>query len=153
MSSTYVYVTYIRTTPQKLWQALTSPEFQKQYWFGMHQESEWKEGATWKLRFSDGRIADAGKVLEIDPPKRLVLEWRNEFRPELKEEGPARCVYELEQVEDAVKLTISHTSPRESSKVIEAVSGGWPKVLSSLKSLLETGTPLSAIHPAPKASA
>ncbi|MBV9694668.1 MAG: SRPBCC domain-containing protein, partial [Alphaproteobacteria bacterium] len=66
--------------------------------------------------------------------------------PEMKEEGPTRCIYELEPVDDAVKLTITHTSPREKSKVIEAVSGGWPKVLSSLKSLLETGRPMPAIH-------
>ena len=151
MSSNYVYVTYIRTTPEKLWQALTSPEFQRQYWFGRYQDCDWKAGASWKMCFSDGRVADAGKVLEIDPPKRLVLEWQNQFRPELKEEGPTRCVYELEIVEENVKLTITHTSPRENSKTIEAVSGGWPKVLSSLKSLLETGKPLPGIHAASQA--
>lgn len=149
--SAFVYVTYIRTTPEKLWQALTSPEFQKQYWFGMHQECDWKQGASWSLLFSDGRVADAGEVLEIDPPRRLVLKWRNEFRPEMKAEGPARCVYELEPVGEAVKLTITHANEREGSKFIEAVSGGWPKILASLKSLLETGKPLGEIHTAPKA--
>ena len=139
MSSQFVYVTYIRTTQEKLWEALTTPEFQKQYWFGMHQECDWKAGAPWKMCFSDGRVADAGEVLEIDPPKRLVLKWRNEFRPELKAEGHARCVYELETVGDTVKLTITHSIERDGSKVIEAVSGGWPKILVELESLLETG--------------
>ncbi len=149
--SSFVYVTYIRTTPEKLWQALTSPEFQKQYWFGMYQESDWTVGASWKMCFADGRAADTGEILEFDPPKRLVLKWRNEFRPELKAEGVGRCVYELEPADGAVKLTIAHTIEREGSKLIEAVSGGWPKVLASLKSLLETGAPLPGIHTAPKA--
>jgi len=142
MSSQFVYVTYIRTTPEKLFEALTKPEFTRQYWYGVSSESEWRVGAEWKLRFSDGRIADAGEVLEYDPPKRLVLKWRNEFRPELKAEGFSRCVMELEPAGDMVKLTVSHSMERDGSKLVEAVSGGWPKVLSSLKSLLETGKAL-----------
>jgi uncharacterized protein YndB with AHSA1/START domain len=139
IGSTFVYVTFIRTTPERLWAALTEPEFVKQYWFGMHQEAEWKAGGPWKLVFSDGRVADSGTVIEADPPRRLVLKWLNEFRPELKAEGPARCTMELEPVGGAVKLTITHTSDRPESKVIQAVSGGWPQILSNLKSLLETG--------------
>lgn len=150
MSSKYLYVTYIRTTPQKLWEALTNPEFQKQYWFGMPQESEWKAGSSWKMLFSDGRVADAGEILESDPPRRLVIKWRNEFRPELKAEGYSRCVYDLEQEGDSMRLTVTHTIDVANAKLIEAVSGGWPKVLSSLKSFLETGTPLPGIHQAPK---
>jgi len=150
MSSKFVYVTYIRTTPQKLWDALTKPEFIKQYWFNMTQESEWKVGASWKMLFSDGRIADVGEVLEIDPPRRLVLKWSNEFRPELKEEGPSRCVYDLEQDGDVMKLTITHSSERDGAKVIEAVSGGWPRILSSLKSFLESGKPMPSSHNTPK---
>jgi uncharacterized protein YndB with AHSA1/START domain len=142
MSSQYVYVTYIRTSPQKLWDALTSPEFQKKYWFDMHQESEWKAGSPWKMVFSDGRVADAGEILESDPPRRLVIKWRNEFRPELTAEGWSRCVYEIEQEGETVKLTITHSIEKEKAKLIEAVSGGWPKILSSLKTFLETGTPL-----------
>ena len=137
MSSKFVYVTYIRTTPQKLWDALTKPEFQKQYWFGMHQESQWKAGSSWAMKFSDGRTADAGEILESDPPKRLVFKWRNEFRPELKDEGYSLCIYTLEQDGDVMKLTIDHSIERDGAKVIEAVAGGWPKVLSSLKSFLE----------------
>ena len=137
--SRFVYVTFIRTTPERLWSALTEPDFMKQYWFGMQMAAEWKAGAPWKLVFSDGRVADTGEVIEADPPRRLVIKWQNEFRPELKAEGPARCTMELEPVGGAVKLTITHASNLPDSKVIQAVSGGWPKILSNLKSLLETG--------------
>jgi uncharacterized protein YndB with AHSA1/START domain len=137
--STFVYVTFIRTTPEKLWSALTTAEFTKQYWFGMNLESQWKVGSPWKLIFPDGRIADTGEILEFDPPRRLVLKWRNEFRPQLTAEGYARCAFEPEALEGAVKLTINHSIERADSKIIEAVSGGWPRILSNLKSLLETG--------------
>jgi uncharacterized protein YndB with AHSA1/START domain len=138
-ASNFVYVTFIRTTPDRLWSALTSPDFTRQYWFGMHQESDWRPGAAWRLVFPDGRVADAGEIVEIDPPRRLIIRWRNEFRPELNSEGYSRCAIELEPTGDAVKLTIAHGMDRAGSKLIEAFSGGWPLILSNLKSLLETG--------------
>jgi uncharacterized protein YndB with AHSA1/START domain len=138
-NSETVYVTYIRTTPEKLWSALTNVEFMKQYWFGMHCECDWKVGSSWKLVFPDGRIADAGEVVEVDAPKRLVLKWRNEWNPEMKAEGYSRCTFELEAMAGAVKLTVTHAMDRAQSKFIKAVSGGWPKILSNLKSFLETG--------------
>jgi uncharacterized protein YndB with AHSA1/START domain len=138
----FVYVTYIKTTPQKLWAALTDPELMKQYWFGMHQKTEWKAGSPWQLVFPDGRIADAGEVVEIDPLKRLVIKWRNEFKPELTAEGYSLCTMEIAQAGDVMKLSITHTIDAPGTKFIEAVSGGWPKVLASLKSLLETGAAL-----------
>ena len=137
--SSFVYVTFIRTTPDKLWSALTTSEFIKQYWFGCNIETDWKQGSPWKLIYPDGRLTDFGEILEIDPPKRLVLKWRNEFRLELAAEGVARCSIELEPHGAAVKLTINHSIERADSKFIEAVSGGWPRILSNLKSLLETG--------------
>jgi uncharacterized protein YndB with AHSA1/START domain len=137
--SEFVYVTFIRTTPEKLWSALTSTEFIKQYWFGMHVETEWKAGAPWQLVFDDGRIADTGEVVEFEAPKRIVLKWRNEWDSELKAEGYSRCAMELEPAGDAVKLTITHNMERADSKFIGKVSGGWPRILSNLKSLLETG--------------
>ena len=137
--STFVYVTYIRTTPERLWSALTTPEFMRQYWFGCHIETDWKRGSQWRLEFKDGRVADGGTIVEIDPPKRLVLEWRNEWSPDLNAEGTARCTMDLEPADGAVKLTITHAMAKSQSKLIEAVSGGWPKILSNLKSLLETG--------------
>lgn len=140
--STFVYVTFIRTTPERLWEALTSEEFTRKYWFGMRQEADWRVGSPWRLVFADGRIADAGEIVEIDPPRRLVLAWRHELRPELKAEGYARCTIEIEPLGDAVKLTVTHVMDRPRSKLIEAVGGGWPRILSNLKSLLETGEPV-----------
>jgi uncharacterized protein YndB with AHSA1/START domain len=138
-ASTFVYVTFIRTTPEKLWSALTESEFIRQYWFGVTQETDWKPGSSWKMIFSDGRVADAGEILEVTPLQRIVIKWRNEFKPELKAEGYTRCTYELEQVDGAMKLTVTHTSDQPQAKTIKAVSGGWPRILSNLKSLLETG--------------
>jgi uncharacterized protein YndB with AHSA1/START domain len=149
MSSKFVYVTYIRTTAAKVWEALTKPEFQRQYWFGMHQESDWNKGSAWAMKFSDGRVADAGEILESDPPNRLVIKWRNEFRDELKAEGFSRCVYELAEEDGIVRLTITHTIERDNAKIIDAVSGGWPRILSSLKTLLEGGAPLPRTHQTP----
>jgi uncharacterized protein YndB with AHSA1/START domain len=137
--ASFVYVTFIRTTPDKLWSALTSPEFTRQYWFGVHHDTDWKPGSPWRLMFKDGRVADAGEIVEADPPKRLVLRWRNEWNPELKSEGYSRCTIEIEPVAAAVKLTVTHEMYREDSKFIKAVSDGWPKILANLKSLLETG--------------
>ncbi len=138
--STFVYVTYIRTTPEKLWSALTGPEFQKQYWFGMHCESQWTAGSPWKLVSSAGEVFDAGEIVEAERPRRLVIRWQHQNKPELKTEGFSLCTIELEPAAGAVKLSVTHSIEREPSKVITAVSGGWPKVLSNLKSLLETGT-------------
>ena len=141
-SSRFVYVTYIRTTPEKLWQALIDPEFTRRYWCETRQESEWKPGAPWRSMIPDGRIGDSGEILEIERPRRLVLTWRNEFKPELRAEGYSRLTYELEKQGESVKLTIIHEIDKPDSKLIEAVSGGWPLILASLKSLLETGEPL-----------
>ncbi len=137
--SSFVYVTYIRTTPERLWSALTSAEFTKQYWFGVSSESEWKAGSPWRLVYPDGRVVDTGEILEAERPKRFVIRWRNEFRPELKAEGYSRCTADLEPMGEAVKLTIRHEIELPGSRFIEAVSGGWPRILSNLKSLLETG--------------
>ena len=140
--SRFVYVTYIRTTPEKLWQALTDPEFTRRYFFETWQDCEWKAGASWRMVVPNGQATDSGQVLEIDPPRRLVLSWRNEFRPELHEEGYSRCTFELEPKGSSVKLTIVHEIDRPDSKLVQAISNGWPHILSSLKSLLETGEPL-----------
>lgn len=146
----FVYVTYIRTTPEKLWKALIEPEFTRQFWCNTTQESEWKPGATWKILMPNGAVADSGEVVEIDPHRRLVLKWRNEFRPELKAEGYSRLTYQLEPEGKSVKLTVIHEMEKEGSKFIEAVSSGWPHILASLKSLLETGESLEETREWPK---
>ena len=138
--STFVYVTYIRTAPEQLWTALIDPEFQKQYWFGVHCESEWTAGSPWKMLYADGKVTDAGEIVESNPPRRLVIRWRHMDKPELKAEGDSLCTMELEPSGKAVKLTITHSIERDNSKLIVGVSGGWPKIMANLKSLLETGS-------------
>jgi uncharacterized protein YndB with AHSA1/START domain len=138
--STFVYVTYIRTTLERLWSALTDDaEFMKQYWFGIHCESQWTAGSSWKMVSGDGQILDAGEIVEAEPSRRLVIRWQHQDKPELKAEGYSLCTLELEPSGTAVKLSITHSIERDPSKVIAAVSGGWPKVISNLKSLLESG--------------
>ena len=135
----FVYVTYIRTTPEKLWEALLTPEFTRQYWFGATLESDWKVGASWKMVLPDGTVVHDGEILEFEPEKRLVFRWRGERSPEMRAEGYSRCAMEIEEVPSGVKLTVLHEIDRPESKLIEDVSGGWPMILSNLKSLLETG--------------
>ncbi len=138
-ASRFVYVTYIRTTPEKLWSALTSAEFAQQYWLGIRPEADWKVGGAWRLTRPDGRVVDAGEVVEFEPTHRLAIRWRHELTPELHAEGWSVCTMELEPTGEAVKLTVTHSIDRADSKFIGAVSGGWPQILSNLKSLLETG--------------
>jgi uncharacterized protein YndB with AHSA1/START domain len=137
--SRFLYVTFIRTTEAKLWEALTKPEFIRQYWFGSHADCAWTKGASWTLISADGKTTDSGEILEVDPPKKLVIKWQNQWRPELHDEGFSRATFELHAQGDTVKLTVTHEIDKTPSKFIDAVSGGWPAVLSSLKSLLETG--------------
>jgi uncharacterized protein YndB with AHSA1/START domain len=146
----FVYVTYIRTTHEKLWKALIEPEFTRQFWYDTTQDSEWKPGSSWKILIPDGRVADSGEVVEIEPRRRLVLKWRHELGPELKAEGFSRLTYELEKEGNSVKLTVIHEIEKEGSKFIEAVSSGWPHILASLKSLLETGESLEETREWPK---
>jgi uncharacterized protein YndB with AHSA1/START domain len=135
-------VTFIRTTPEKLWQALIEPEFTRRFWMETTQESEWKPGASWRIVMPNGATADSGEILEIEPRKRLLLKWRNELFADLTAEGYSRLTYELEEKGDSVKLTVRHEMDKSDSKFIKAVTDGWPPILSSLKSLLETGESL-----------
>lgn len=141
-ASRFVYVIYFRATPKRLWQGLTDPVFTRQYWVGTWQDCQWSPGSTWRMMIPDGRVADSGEVIEIEPARRLVLSWRNEFQPHLREEGYSRMTYDIEPQGDTVKLTVTHTMDRPDSRLIEGVTGGWPLILSSLKSLLETGESL-----------
>ena len=150
--SKFVYVTYIKTTADKLWEALTSREFMAQYWLGNQPEADWRVGGSWKIVRPNGELTDSGEILEFEPGKRIVIKWRNEFMPELKAEGFSKCVMEIEPMvnpagkpgEESMKLTVTHTMERTDSKLIAAVGGGWPLILSNLKSVLETGVPLLA---------
>ena len=142
-----LHVTFIRTTPARLWRALTESQFVRRYWFGATIECGWKQGSPWKLLFPDGRTADVGEILEIDPPRRMVIRWQNEWKPEFKAEGPTRCAIELEPVDRAVKLSITHEIDRAESELIKALSVSWPITMSNLKSLLETGEVAVTTHP------
>jgi|SRR5450631_37209 uncharacterized protein YndB with AHSA1/START domain len=148
--SRFVYVTFIRTTPEKLWRALQEPEFTRQFWFGTSQECDWKPGAPWKILTPDGRVTDSGEILEVEPERKLVLSWRNELFPDMTAEGYSRMTYELEPTGGLVKLTITHEMEKAGSKFIQGVAGGWPIIVASLKTLMETGESLEATRQWPK---
>jgi uncharacterized protein YndB with AHSA1/START domain len=145
----FVYVTYIETTPDKLWHALTDADFTERYWFGARLRSDWKVGSTFEMVRSDGSVSDAGKLVEVDPPKRLAYTFVNlsdTYRGDL----PALATFELEPFGKLVKLTLTHEGFAEGSKMLPAISRGWPAILSSLKSILETGQPLEIPYAALK---
>jgi uncharacterized protein YndB with AHSA1/START domain len=136
----FVYVIYVASTPDKVFMALTDPKLSARYWFGYEVTSEWKVGAPFSL-FKDGRNWDTGKVLEYDPPRRLSYS----FHPEhdgLENEKASRVAFDLEEINGQVKLTMTHDSFDDGSAVFPKISVGWPSILSSLKSLLETGKEL-----------
>jgi len=137
----FVYVTYIETTPEKLWQALTDDNFTERYWFGARLRSDWKVGSSFEMVRSDGAVSDAGKVVACDPPRLLAYTFVN-LSDKYKNEFPALATFVLEPFGKLVKLTLTHEGFQEGSKMLSGVSKGWPAILASLKSLLETGQPL-----------
>lgn len=145
--SRFVLVTYIGTTPAKLWEALTDAALIREYWFDAVVECDWKRGSPWRMSHPDGRVMDTGEILEIDQPRRIVIRWQNEWHPDFKAEGPSRCTIELAPQDRAVKLTITHEIDRPESQFIRALADTWPLCLSNLKSLLETGQIAITTHP------
>ena len=134
----FVYVTYIRTTPVKLWEALTKPEQTRQYWGGMTNCSDWAQGSKWEHvneKDSDDPVYIFGEVLESNPPTRLVMTWVDP--DDLKDDSVVTL--ELQPIDDMVRLTVIHGNFKEGSAMQGKISKGWPLVLSSLKSFLETG--------------
>jgi len=136
--SKFVYVTYIKTTPAKLWLALTDPKIIEKYWFGLRMESDLKQGSNWKFYAKD-ELMDSGKILHVKPKRLLVRSWQNEWRPNLKKEGVSRCIYEIKKMGDSMQLTVTHTMRKPNSKFIKIVAAGWPMCISNLKTWLETG--------------
>lgn len=134
----FVYTTYIETTPEKLWEALTSSEFSKRYWFGTEVRSDWKVGSPFAL-VTDGKTSDTGEILEADRPRRLSYTFKHQLFEEMRDEPATRVVFIIEPLGNIVKLTVTHDGFVEGSKLLDAVSNGWPAILSGLKSLLETG--------------
>mgnify|MGYP001461377362 FL=1 len=136
----FVYVIYIASTVDKVFAALTDPKLSARYWFGYEVTSEWKVGAPFSL-MKDGKKWDNGTVLEYDPPRRLSYS----FHPEhdgLENERPSRVAFDLEDINGQVKLTLVHDEFDEGSQVLPKIGMGWPSILSSLKSFLETGKEL-----------
>jgi len=141
--SRFLYVTYIRAPAQRVWDALTDPETNKAFWSGYSQQSTWRVGADYSIVDGAGKAWDTGKVLAFDPPKHLSVTWLHQNDAALTAEGHSTASFDLEPAgEGLTKLTVTHTMPLTRSKLIAAVSTGWPMVLSSLKSLLETGKAL-----------
>ncbi len=144
--SRFLYVTYIRATPERIFQALTDPEQNKAFWEGYSQRSGWKVGDDYAVVSPRGRVCDSGKVLASDPPRRLQVSWTHQVHEAMKAEGESVATFELEPVNaNVTKLTLTHViGIAPPSKFIEGVSSGWPSILASLKSLLETGEALEA---------
>jgi uncharacterized protein YndB with AHSA1/START domain len=139
----FIYTTYIKTTPEKVWNALTNPEFAAQYWSGHGIISDLKKGSKWKLADikDNSAVKCVGEVVESVPPKRLVLTWADPAN----ETDVSRVTFEIEATDDAVRLNIVHNDFKPGSDMMQRISGGWPRVLSSLKTLLETGQALGNV--------
>ena len=144
-----VYTIYIASTPEKVWQALTSAEFSRQYFFGNSVEVDLRVGGAYIVRTPDGGVHISGEVIECDPPRKLTVTFNVNW-PELVEKlGPTLVTWEIEQAGEAVRLTLLQSQDRElSDDILSGGRSGWPAILSSLKSVLETGKPL-AVQMAP----
>ncbi len=138
----FVYVIYISTSPEKLWNALIDPKMTRKYW--QHENvSDWKPGSKWEHRSSDKErtLKLVGKVVESSPPPRLLLTWAFPA-DEAHEEKHSRVTFEIEPIGDVVRLTVTHDHLEPGSEMLRGITEGWPKVVSSLKSLMEVGRPL-----------
>lgn len=137
-----VFEIYIKTTPERLWQAITDPEMRRKYTFGVDVQSDWKPGSSYQGTTGNTTIAPnmpifEGENLEVDPPRRLVQSFRALWSDDVKGEGTSRVTWEIEQIRDSCRLTVVHDQLREGAN--GELYGGWPMVLSGLKTLLETG--------------
>jgi len=137
----FVYVTYIAASPQRIWDAIVNPAFTHKYW-GYDNVSDWKVGSKWEHRSKEtGEIGLVGKVVECDPPQRLVLTWASP-KDAANTSAHSRVTFELKPMEDMVRLTVTHDQLVPGSGMQRDITEGWPRVLASLKSFLETGKPL-----------
>ena len=137
----FIYISYIETTPEKLWEALTSSEFTRLYWWNTSVVSDWTVGSPFSLVLN-GKTTDVGEILEAERPRRLSYTFRHILNEAARQELPSRVTFVLEQHGKLVKLTLTHEDFAEDSVVIDGISKGWPAIMSSLKSLLESGSAL-----------
>jgi uncharacterized protein YndB with AHSA1/START domain len=149
--TSFVYVTYILSTPEKVFEAITKPDIAKRYW-GHENVSDWRQGSKWEhVKANDDRTVElVGKVIEISPPSRLVISWANQSQSE-DPEAYSRVTFGIEEFNDMVKLTVTHDDLVVGSGMANGITRGWPIVLSSMKSFLETGRGLD-IFAKPKAA-
>ena len=138
----FIYVSYIETTPEQLWEALTSSEFSRRYWWDTSVVSDWKVGSPFSLVLN-GQTTDVGEILEADRPRRLSYTFHHILSEAARKERPSRVTFVLEPHGKLVKLTLMHEDFAENSVILDGISKGWPAILASLKSLLETGTALA----------
>jgi uncharacterized protein YndB with AHSA1/START domain len=139
----HVFATFIRATPEAIWRALTESDFTTRYWYGSTIHSDWTAGAPWELHTSSGQVGITGEVLEADPPHRLVLTYTQAWAG--GGEPPSRVTFEIDGAGPGVqKLTVIHETEPGTSTRIADVAAGWPFIIAGLKTLLETGEPLSA---------
>ena len=137
----FIYISYIETTPEKLWEALTSSEFTRLYWWDTSVVSDWKVGSPLALVLN-GTTTDVGEILEADRPRRLSYTFQHVLSEPASKERPSRVTFVLEQYGKLVKLTLTHEDFAEDSVIIDGISKGWPAIMSSLKSSLESGSAL-----------
>ena len=138
----HVYEIYIRTTPEKLWQAVTDPAFTRQYFFEQSVQSTWQKGASYEHRTADGTLRIVGEIVEIDPPWRLVQTFACPSKEETRGDRASRVTWLIEKVGEACKLTLTHDDFDGETATFKSVGKGWNPVLSGLKTLMETGKPL-----------
>jgi len=151
--TTAVFEIYIKTTPERLWEAITDPDLRARYSFGVRVDSDWTEGSTYTSSVPGVIDIAAGENLEVDPPHRLVQSFNALWSDDVKAQGPSRVTWEIEQVADSCRLTVIHDQLRPDAH--GELYGGWPMILSGLKTLLETGedltTPGSLMYASPAA--
>lgn len=135
----HVFQTYIRCTPERLWQSITDGAVTRQFFHKTTVDSDWEVGSPVYYRSEDGEVGVAGEVLACDPPRRLVTTWHFSRDPEAQGEPPSQVTWEIESEGDVCKLTLIHDHFDGETFTYQSVGGGWPRVLSSLKSLIETG--------------
>ena len=151
-TTNFVYVTYIVSTPEKVFEAITKPEIARRYW-GHENVSDWNPGSKWEHVRADGErtVELAGKVVEIAAPRRLVISWANASQSS-DPSAHSRVTFDIEPYDGMVRLTVTHDELEAGSGMAKGISKGWPIVLSSLKSLLETGQGLD-VFAKPKSAA
>jgi uncharacterized protein YndB with AHSA1/START domain len=139
-----VYEIYIRTTPEELWAAIVSPEYTRRYFYGGWFETSWQPGAAYRTLLEDGTTPFEGTLLEVDPPRRLALTFHYVGDERTRPEHPSRVTWEITPLGEICKLTLVHDQFAQGEDVtFKKVGGGWPFILSNLKTLLETGAPLN----------